>query len=432
MIRSRRSYTLLLYLLAPRALFRLWRRGRNEPGYREHIGERFGRYSTPPLDGCIWVHAVSVGETRAAQPIIERILQRYPGRTLLLTHMTPTGRDAGKQIYGDRVVQCYLPYDFPGAVARFLDQFRPVLGFIMETEVWFNLIGACRQRGISLHLVNARLSEKSYRGYARLGGLTERGLNGLRLIAAQSPADAARFRALGARNVEVTGNVKFDIAPADGSIALGREWRAAIGAARPVFLAASTRDGEEALLLDVLDRIGPPGVLTIVVPRHPQRFDEVARMLDERGIAYRRRSEGLPGADCAVWLGDSMGEMTAYYAACDVAFVGGSLRPFGAHNLVEACALGKPVIVGPSVYNFQEAAELGIAAGAVIQVDDALGVAAQASRLLSSPALAVKIGEAGAEFARAHRGAVDRLLELVDWSAIDRTKHPVARVEPQA
>lgn len=420
MIRSRAVYTLLLYLLAPRVLLRLWRRGRNEPGYREHVGERFGHYDGPALDGCIWVHAVSVGETRAAQPIIERILQRYPDRTLLITHMTPTGRDTGRQLYGDRVVQCYLPYDFPGAVARFLDHFRPALGLVMETEVWFNLIEACRRRGIALHLVNARLSEKSRRGYARLGGLAERGLNGLRLIAAQSSTDAERFRALGARNVEVTGNVKFDIAPADGLISLGREWRAAIGTMRPVFLAASTRDGEERLLLDVLDCIRPSNALTILVPRHPQRFDEVARMLEERGIRYRRRSAGgLPDADCAVWLGDSMGEMTSYYAACDVAFVGGSLRPFGAHNLLEACALGKPVIVGPSVYNFQEAADLGMEAGAVIQVDDAAGVAAQASRLLNDPAFAVKIGEAGAEFARAHRGAVDRLMKLVDWSAIN-------------
>jgi len=420
MIRSRAAYTLLLYLLAPSVLFRLWHRGRREPAYREHIGERFGRYEAPPLDGCLWVHAVSVGETRAAQPIIERILQRYPGRTLLLTHMTPTGRDTGRQLYGDRVVQCYLPYDFPGAIARFLDHFRPAIGLVMETEVWFNLIEACRRRGIALHLVNARLSEKSRRGYARLGGLADRGLNGMRLIAAQSPADAERFRSLGARNVEVTGNVKFDIAPDNALIARGRAWRAAIGMARPVFLAASTREGEEPSLLDVLDRLRPAGALTILVPRHPQRFDAVARMLEERGIRYRQRSDGaMPGDDCGVWLGDSMGEMAAYYAACDVAFIGGSLRPYGAHNLVEACALGKPVIIGPSVYNFQEAAELGIAAGAVIQVEDAAGVAAQASRLLSDPALAAEIGQAGETFARAHRGAVDRLLERIDWSGVE-------------
>jgi 3-deoxy-D-manno-octulosonic-acid transferase len=258
------------------------------------------------------------------------------------------------------------------------------------------------------------LSEKSYRGYARLGKLVAQGLDGLASIAVQSPADAERFRALGACNVQVTGNVKFDITPTENLIARGREWRAAIGIARPVFLAASTRDGEEALLLDVLDAVRVAGLLTIIVPRHPQRFDEVARLLAERGFSYARRSrEQFPDAGTQVWLGDSMGEMTAYYAACDVAFVGGSLGGFGAHNLVEACALGKPVVIGLSIYNFQEAAELGIAAGAVVQVRDAAGVAAEVTRLLADPARARAMGEAGAGFARTHRGAVERLLCLL-------------------
>lgn len=415
MIRSRFVYTLLLYLLAPWVRFRLWRRARKEAGYREHVAERFGHYDGPAIDGCLWVHAVSVGETRAAQPIIERLLARYPNRPLLLTHMTPTGRETGRQVYGDRVVQCYLPYDFPGAVARFLDHHRPTLGLIMETEVWFNLIHACAERGVPLHLINARLSDKSYRGYARLGPVVAQGLNELKLIAAQNAADAQRFRALGARDVEVTGNVKFDMNPEPSLIDRGRRWRAQLGIDRPVFLAASTRDGEEPLLLDVLGRIDVPNLLTILVPRHPQRFDEVARMLDERGIRYRRRSNGqMPHADCAVWLGDSMGEMTAYYAACDVAFVGGSLQPLGAHNLVEPCALGKPVVIGPSVFNFQEAAELGIAAGAVIPVQDADGVAREVQALLRDRARVEQMGMAGAAFANAHRGAVDRLIALLD------------------
>lgn len=414
MIRSRFVYTLLLYLLAPLVLLRLWRRGRREAGYREHIGERFGHFDGPAREGCIWVHAVSVGETRAAQPIVERLLERFPNRTLLLTHMTPTGRETGRQIYGGRVVQCYLPYDFPGAVRRFLDHHRPALGLVMETEVWFNLIHACAERSVPLHLVNARLSEKSYRGYARLGPVVARGLNELRLIAAQNAADAERFRALGAHDVKVTGNVKFDMAPEPSLIARGHEWRTLFGPNRPVFLAASTRDGEEPLLLDVLARIGVPNLLTILVPRHPQRFDEVARMLDERRIRHRRRSSGqMPDADCRVWLGDSMGEMTAYYAACDVAFVGGSLRPFGAHNLVEPCALGKPVVIGPSVFNFQEAVELGIAAGAVVQVPDAVGVASEVQALLADRQRAEQMGAAGAAFARTHRGAVDRLVALL-------------------
>lgn len=422
MIRSRAVYTLLLYLVAPFVLYRLWRRGQREPAYREHVAERFGRGRGPARPGCIWIHAVSVGETRAAQPVVERLLRRYPDRTVLLTHMTPTGREAGRQLYGDRVLQSYLPYDFPGAVARFLERHRPALGLVMETEVWFNLIAGCRKRRIPIYLVNARLSEKSRRGYARLGPLVAQGLDGFDLVAAQSPADAGRFRALGASRVAVTGNVKFDIAPDEGLVARGRAWREAIGAARPVFLAASTRDGEEAMLLSVLERIGVGELLTILVPRHPQRFDEVARLLAERGIAFRRRSEGAPpGADCSVWLGDSMGEMAAYYAACDVAFVGGSLQPFGAHNLLEACALGKPVIVGPSVYNFQEAVDLGLAAGAVIQAGDAAGVAEQVGKLLRDAPLAQRVGAAGAAFAREHRGAVERLFERIDWAPVERS-----------
>ena len=414
MIRSRFGYTVLVYLMLPGVLLRLWMRGRKEPEYRRHIRERLGCYFGPALGPCIWVHAVSVGETHAAQPIVERLLERYPQRRVLLTHMTPTGRETGERLYGDRVVRCYLPYDLPGAVNRFLDHYRPTLGLIMETEVWFNLIHACARRSTALHLVNARLSEKSYTGYTRIRRLAEQGLNALASIAAQTEADAKRFEALGARNVRVIGNVKFDIAPSDELIARGRQWRQVWGEARPVWLAASTREGEEALILDVLDAIEVREVLTVIVPRHPQRFDEVAALLDARRIAYQRRSSGTPpNANTRVLLGDSMGEMSAYYAACDVAFVGGSLRPYGAHNLLEACALGKPVIVGPSVYNFQEAVELGVAAGAVLQVPDAAALAAEVSALLVDSARARRMGEAGASFTRAHRGAVERLFALL-------------------
>ena len=225
MIRSRFAYTLLLCLLLPAALLRLWWRGRTEPGYRRHLGERFGRYPAPRTQGCIWLHAVSVGETRAAQPIVERLLERYPGRTILMTHMTPTGRAAGEQLYGDRVLRCYLPYDFPSTAARFLDHFRPALGLIMETEIWFNTIHACRDRAVALYLANARLSEKSCRGYLRVRRLAGQALNELTAIAAQSEADAGRFRALGARNASVVGNIKFDVVPDPALIARGRQWR---------------------------------------------------------------------------------------------------------------------------------------------------------------------------------------------------------------
>ncbi len=414
MIRWRFLYTALLYLMLPRVLVHLWLRGRKEHGYREHIAERFGRFAGAPVQQCVWIHAVSVGETRAAQPIVERLLARHPDRTILLTHMTPTGRQAGIELYGERVVRCYLPYDFPAAAQRFLTHFNPAIGLIMETEIWPNLIHACRRRDIPVHLVNARLSEKSYRGYARLGRIVDEALNSLTSIAAQSDADATRLRLLGAGRVHVTGNVKFDIAPPPALVERGAVWRATIGRDRPVFLAASTREGEEALLLEVLNEIRVPDLLTVIVPRHPQRFDEVARLVEERGIAYRRRSaDPLPDARTRVWLGDSMGEMAAYLAACDVAFIGGSLRPFGAHNLVEACALGKPVVIGPSVFNFQEAVDLGVAAGGVIQVANANAVAAQVASLLNDQERARAIGSAGAAFARAHRGAVDRLFALL-------------------
>jgi 3-deoxy-D-manno-octulosonic-acid transferase len=413
--RSRLGYTLLLYLMLPRALLRLWRRGRKEPAYRLHVEERFGRYRTPARQGCIWVHAVSVGETRAAQPIIERLLERHPDKGVLVTHMTPTGRATGEQLYGARVQRCYLPYDYPGAVARFLDHFKPSLGLLMETEVWFNLIHACKTRAIPLYLVNARLSEKSFKSYTRIRHLAHAGLNELTAIAAQSEADAHRFEALGARNVHVVGNVKFDAAPVTDQVTLGASWREHWGASRPVWLAASTREGEEELLLDALAQIQVPDILTVIVPRHPQRFEEVAQLLRARGVTSWRRSDSTwPKSAVQVLLGDSMGEMSAYYAACDAAFIGGSLRPFGAHNLLEACALARPVIVGPSVYNFQEAVELGVAAGGVIQVDNPAMLAAEVTRLLSDAERRAATGRAAKAFADSHRGAVDRLFALLN------------------
>jgi 3-deoxy-D-manno-octulosonic-acid transferase len=413
-ISCRLGYTLLLYLLFPRAMWRLWRRGRREPGYREHVAERFGRYPASAPRGVLWVHAVSVGETRAAQPIVERMLARHPDKPVLLTHMTPTGRDTGVQLFGDRVLHSYLPYDYPGAVARFLDHYRPAVGLLMETEIWFNLIHACKQRRIALHLVNARLSEKSYTGYRRIRALAEQGLNELTSIASQSEADAKRFEALGARNAHVVGNVKFDIAPAREQVEVGEAWRVRWGKVRPVWLAASTREGEEALIIDQLHRIGPGDLLTVIVPRHPQRFDQVAELLDQRGISYCRRSrDDMPDTHTQVLLGDSMGELFAFYAACDVAFIGGSLRPFGGHNLLEACALAKPVIIGPSTYNFQEATELGIEAGGVVQVQDAEALAKAVTALLTNAPRRREVGAAAHAFAMAHRGAVERLFALL-------------------
>ena len=407
-------YTLLLYLLLPYVLLRLAWRARRQPGYLRHLPERFGRYAPGPEGPYVWVHAVSVGETRAAEPLIEALRGKYPQCRILLTHMTPTGRETGETLFGAAVERCYLPYDYPGAVARFLDRFRPRAGILMETEIWPNLVRACRARSIPLCLANARLSEKSYAGYRRFAGLARESLAGFAAIAAQSADDAQRFAALGAGGVRVTGSVKFDVTPPPAQLERGRALRRDLGAMRPVLLAASTREGEEAQLLDALDTAAIPGLLTVIVPRHPQRFEEVARLVEARSLPLQRRSDNAAVAPATrVVLGDSMGEMFAYYAACDVAFVGGSLLPLGGQNLIEACAVGKPVLIGPSTYNFAEAVELAVRAGAAVQVSDAAALVKEAGRLLRDPAAARRMGEAGLAFCAAHRGATKRVLELI-------------------
>jgi 3-deoxy-D-manno-octulosonic-acid transferase len=408
------GYTLLLYLLLPRVLWHLLWRARRQPAYLSRIPERFGYYGPRTAQPLIWVHAVSVGETRAAEPLVRALQKQYPTHRVLLTHMTPTGWESGERLFGDGVLRCYLPYDFPGAVARFLDRFRPSMGLLMETELWPNLIHACRKRSIPLYLVNARLSEKSYARYRRFPGLTRLSLGELTAIAVQTPDDAQRLTALGAGNMAITGNLKFDIEPPAAQLALGRSWRERYGPGRPVLLAASTREGEEQMLLAHFNRLEMPDVLLIIVPRHPQRFDEVAALIERNGLRYQRRSADAPvEPETRVLLGDSMGEMFAYYAACDVAFVGGSLLPFGGQNLIEACAAGKPVLCGPHTYNFSEAAENAVAAGAALRVANPDGLMREAQRLLTDAGEAKRMGEAGLAFSKTHQGATQRVLELV-------------------
>ena len=414
MTAARFGYTLLLYAMLPYALAHLAWRARRQPAYFEHFAERFGRYRVRVAQPLIWVHAVSLGETRAAEPLIRALQSRYPQHHVLLTHMTPTGRETGIALFGDGVARCYLPYDFPGCVARFLDHFRPCCGVVLETEIWPNLIHACRVRGVPLYLVNARLSERSYLKYRRFGGLTAASLSELSGIAAQSSPDAERLKALGAREVAVTGSLKFDIAPDTALVAQGSAWRAAWGNARPVLLCASTREGEEALLLDALQGIDDPALLTVIVPRHPQRFDEVAALIERAGIEYQRRSADRPvSASTRILLGDSMGEMFGYYAACDIAIIGGSLLPFGAQNLIEACAVGRPVVIGPHTYNFAEATQLALEAGAAVQVADARGALATARELLRDGVRMKRMAQAGLAFARGHQGATARTVDLI-------------------
>jgi 3-deoxy-D-manno-octulosonic-acid transferase len=408
---KRVTYNALLHAVLPLLPLRLWWRGRREPLYRTDIGQRFGRYAERPDGPVLWVHAVSLGETRAAQPLVKALRERHPDHRLLLTHMTATGRAAAAELYPD-ALRVFLPYDYPWAVAGFLDHFQPRLGVLMETEIWFNLVRGARARGIPMLLANARLSEKSARGYARAGVLVREALGALQ-IGAQSEADALRLRALGAPAVTVTGNLKFDIAPPPATAGSAAALRALYGE-RPVFLAGSTREGEEALLLEAL-AARPIDALTVIVPRHPQRFDEVAALLDRRGLAFVRRSEHRPApAGCRFMLGDSMGEMFAYYASCDVALIGGSLLEYGAQNLIEAAAVGAPILIGPSSFNFAQATTLAIEAGAALRVRDAGDAVARAAALLADDAARGRMREAGLAFSAAHTGATRRTMALVD------------------
>lgn len=409
-------YAMLLTLAAPFIVLRLLWRARRQHEYLQHISERFGFYANDiaAREGApyLWLHAVSVGETRGAEPLLRALREKYPHHRILLTHMTPTGRAAGESLFGDDVTRCYLPYDYSWAVARFLDHFRPGVGVLMETEIWPNLVRMCRKRGVPLYLVNARLSEKSFTRYQRVGSLIHDTLQALSAIAAQTEEDAGRFRALGAREVSVAGNLKFDVeAPAE-QLALGAQLRNHCSA-RSVLLAASTREGEEALLLDYkLHDI--PDTLLAIVPRHPQRFDDVAALLEARGIAYVRRSADKPvPPDTRVLLGDSMGEMAAYYAACDAAFIGGSLLPYGGQNLIEACAVGKPVLIGPHTYNFAQATQQAIAAGAALRVTDGADLARKAAVVLTHRKISERMGAAALEFSRTYRGATQRTLEVI-------------------
>jgi len=393
-------YTVLLRLALPILLLRLWWRGRAEPGYREAVPERFGIYRGERPPALLWIHAVSVGEARAAEPLVRALAGAAPDHRILVTCTTAAGRETLEQLYGHAVLRAWLPYDYPEAVQAFLEHFRPRLGVLMETEVWPNLLAQCARNGMPVMLANARLSEKSARGYRRWRALAGPAFRSLAAVCAQSAADAERLRALGARGVEVAGNLKFDIAPDPAQLAAGRAWRSQV--ARPVILLASTREGEEKPLLDAA---AAARALIVVVPRHPRRFDEVAPLAQSR-----RSRQPLPAPGDRVHLGDTMGEMAFYYGACDVAIIGGSFAPLGGQNLIEALAAGAPVVLGPHMYNFADATQLALQAGAAIQVPDA-GAAMQAAlRLLGEEEQRRRMSEAGKNLIAAHRGATARHL----------------------
>jgi len=414
-------YTLLLTLLTPLILLRLWLKGRELPAYRQRIGERFGRVTPAPEGIAVWVHAVSVGESLAALPLIKALVAQHGERRVWVTTTTPTGSERVIAALGDTIRHSYAPYDLPTVVARFLDRTRPRKLVVMETELWPNLFRACARRGIPILIANARLSPRSFQGYGRVAGFTRLTLADTAHIAAQSMLDAERFRALGAPQVSVAGNLKFDLAIPDAQLARGQRIRAALGAHRPVWIAASTHEGEDEIALAAQAQVLKqwPETLLILVPRHPQRFDAVAKLVQRAGLSLQRRS-ALDFPDAAsnpataqVLLGDSMGEMLAYLEASDLAFVGGSFVPVGGHNILEPAALGKPVLFGPQMHNFLPARELLLGIGAAQELTDPSELAEAVQRLLAGPAERLRRGEAGRAAVAANRGALQRLLALL-------------------
>jgi 3-deoxy-D-manno-octulosonic-acid transferase len=410
-------YTLLLLVATPLILLRLWLRGRREPGYRQHMGERFGDFAQEKLRGSIWIHAVSVGETRAAAPLVAALRIRLPQRPMLITCMTVTGRAAATELYGSFATIAYLPYDFPWTSRQLIERFDPCVLLMMETEIWPNLIASCRDARIPALLVNARLSERSRAGYARwtpVRALIREAIQGLQQVAAQSSEDAQRLTSLSANGVVVTGNMKFDIEPSLEQISLGTTWRNALNERH----GSSTREGEETLIIDAyktqFDDADRARTLLVIVPRHPQRFDDVHAQIMSAGLRVQRRSESTEiSHDTDVWLGDSMGEMFAYLQMCDVAFIGGSLVPVGGQNLIEPCALGKPVLMGPSDFNFADAAKQAEAAGAMVRVIDANHFATTARALLDDDERRAAMSQHALAFAAAHRGATEKTVALI-------------------
>lgn len=418
-------YTALLTLLTPLIVLRLWLKGRGLPAYRQRIGERFGAVPPAPDAIAVWVHAVSVGESLAALPLIEALIAKHGEGRVWVTTTTPTGSERVTAALGARVRHSYAPYDLPWVVARFLACVRPQRVVVMETELWPNLFRACAARGIPLLIANARLSPRSFAGYGRVAGFARATLADTAHIAAQSPLDAERFTALGAPRVSVVGNLKFDLAIPEAQLARGQRMRAALAAGRPVWVAASTHEGEEEIALAAHRQLLPslPDALLILIPRHPQRFDAVAKQVERNGLSLLRRSAldfpetgDAPMTPPQVLLGDSMGEMLAYLEAGDLAFVGGSFVPVGGHNVLEPAALGRPVLFGPHMHNFLPARELLLGVGAAQELSDPSALADAVRTLLRDAAQRRSMGEAGRAAVTANRGSLQRLLALLESS----------------
>lgn len=408
-------YSLLLYLLAPGVLARLAWRGFYNRGYWLRWKERFG--FVPRLSGpVIWLHAVSVGEVRASAPLVLALTRIYLDHRILITTMTPTGSATVRELFGNTVAHCYVPYDLPTAVWRFLNRSQPRLALIMETELWPNLFHQCHARAIPLVLANVRLSEKSARGYRCFASLTHDTLAKVHVVGAQATEDAERMRALGARAVEVTGNIKFEMEIPTDLATKGASLRAGIGS-RPVWIAASTREGEEAIVLQAFKRLREdfPNLFLILVPRHPERFGLVAKLCAQHGFTAQRRSARLSNVDpdTSILLGDTMGELLLFYSASDVAFIGGSLVPLGGQNLLEAAALSVPVVFGPHMFNFREISRMTLEQGAGREVENATELAETVATYLKDNDARRAAGEAGRRMVADNRGSLSKTLALV-------------------
>jgi len=412
-------YTALWVLALPLALARLLWRSRRVPAYRQRWEERLGRFVPPAATGGVWIHAVSVGEVQAAQPLIKRLLATPATQPLTVTTTTPTGSARLIELFGDQIFHVYFPFDLPSAVDGFLDRVQPRLLILVETEIWPNLLAACAHRGIPTLLANGRLSARSAAGYARFGRFARQTFGAIGGVAAQSAADAERFVALGVPSdrVRVTGSMKFDqrlrSSAAEQSEVLRRAW----GADRPVWVAASTHEGEDEQVLDAHAAVcrSLPGALLVLVPRHPERFERVAALVRRRGLALVRRTERTAvGPQTAVFLGDTMGELPVFLGAADAAFVGGSLVDVGGHNVLEPAALGLPVAFGPHMHNFAAIARMLLDAEAAEQVRNAATLGQVMARWLGDASLRTRLGENGRRLVESNRGALDRTLTMVE------------------
>ncbi len=411
-------YSVALYVLAPITVYHLIWRGFRQRAYFERWSERYASYPAATASAPLWLHAVSVGEVNAASPLVNRLLQEHPGLRLVVTTITPTGSERVQALWGDAVVHVYLPYDLPGAVDRFLAHFRPALALIVETELWPNLLFGCRDRGIPTHILNARLSARSLRGYRVLAPLIRRALQSVRLVAAQSKEDGKRFVRLGAipEHVVVTGNLKFDMAPADFD-AFAADFNKARGRDGPVWIAASTHEDEELAIIDahvaLLKR--HPDALMLWAPRHPERFRAVAQSARDAGLRVASRSEqAWPASDSQVFVIDTLGELTRFYACAQVAFVGGSLQPIGGHNLLEPAATGTAILTGPHLHNFVDIAKRLREAEAMQVVENASDLASSLQALFADPAARTRMSANARRLLDQGRGALERTIALIE------------------